>query len=377
MEAGCSNSTRNDTHRNALPRQALPLLRLDACLDVIDELGGSRSVWPLVRKALSGPSLARTDLEIDDAAYLLVAAEIVALARGHGHSEFPLETEPRPPKDLDDLQAKSLAAVERLRGPSELREELLDASLWADAERQLDDLAQRLALPLPQAPPKARRKRPVVRPGDVFQIALPDQTWAYGRVVDAHSFWIYAERKREPNQPPLGSRDYQFVASGLHQAVFRRGTCPVVGHDAWEPADPHRQPVFFSGSFRRPTVPAAPDYHERPATVKECIGLPPYWPSELPGMVDRILEGPQGPTEHGLLPILPGADGVYRRMRWEDWQECWAELGDPGGGWAPSLAIDEDDGQRYKDYYRQQPFNAGRSDDKLLTYARAYRIGLY
>jgi hypothetical protein len=68
--------------------------------------------------------------------------------------------------------------------------------------------------------------RPAV--GDIVEIALPDGTFAYGRVLKDASVAFYRERSTARRQPPIGSRDFEFIV-GVYDADLRRW--PVVGHD--------------------------------------------------------------------------------------------------------------------------------------------------
>ena len=84
-------------------------------------------------------------------------------------------------------------------------------------------------------------KTKTVSVGDVFQIPLPDGTFAYGRVYKDASVGIYRAITDEPNQPPIGSRDFWFIV-GLYINVLEGGTWPIIGRDdfgasesAWPP----------------------------------------------------------------------------------------------------------------------------------------------
>jgi hypothetical protein len=73
-----------------------------------------------------------------------------------------------------------------------------------------------------------RRRRPAV--GSVVQLTLPDGRYAYGRVLRDAAVAFYRETSTEPGQPPIGSRDYQFVV-GVYDDVLKDDQVPVVGHD--------------------------------------------------------------------------------------------------------------------------------------------------
>jgi hypothetical protein len=79
------------------------------------------------------------------------------------------------------------------------------------------------------------RRKPQV--GDVIQLMLPDGRYAYGRVLRDVSVAFYSETTVEPGVPPIGSRNYQFVA-GVYDDVLAPEGVSVVGHDpSQEPED--------------------------------------------------------------------------------------------------------------------------------------------
>lgn len=79
-----------------------------------------------------------------------------------------------------------------------------------------------------------RSRRPAV--GDVVQLRLPDDRYAYGRVLRDAAVGFYRETTAEPGNPPIGSRDYQFVV-GVYEDVLKDDQVPVVGHDPSRDAD--------------------------------------------------------------------------------------------------------------------------------------------
>lgn len=121
-----------------------------------------------------------------------------------------------------------------------------------------------------------------------MQFSLPDGTYAYGRVLRDASVAFHRVRTREPGQPPLGSRDYEFVV-GVYDDVLRSEAVPVVGHDpSTEPDDewppPHsvyhpltgRTDVYDKGVIRR-------------ADESETSGLEPAAVWGLHHLVDRLI----------------------------------------------------------------------------------------
>lgn len=77
---------------------------------------------------------------------------------------------------------------------------------------------------------RARRRRV----GEVLQIELPDGTFAYGRVLRDAAVGFYSRRSTQPDRPPIGDRDYEFVVGVYDDAVKQ---WPVVGYDPSATAD--------------------------------------------------------------------------------------------------------------------------------------------
>src|SRR6516164_9012531 len=97
----------------------------------------------------------------------------------------------------------------------------------------------------------SRRK---ARVGDVIQVTLPTNRYAYGRVLRDASVAFYSGTTAEPGIPPIGSHDYQFVV-GVYDDVPGSEGAPVVGHDPargpeddWPPPNSVRDPI--SGAMR-------------------------------------------------------------------------------------------------------------------------------
>lgn len=128
-----------------------------------------------------------------------------------------------------------------------------------------------------------RRVRP--RVGDVVQIALPDGAFAYGRVLRDAAIAVYRELSTAGAEPPVGSRDYQFVVGIYDDAL---ASLPVVGQDPSTNAEEDWPPPFcvtdkISG---RKSI-----YHHgemRPAAEGDCDELEPAAVWELAHIVDRI-----------------------------------------------------------------------------------------
>jgi hypothetical protein len=117
-----------------------------------------------------------------------------------------------------------------------------------------------------------RQRRKV---GDVVQIALPNGRYAYGRVLRDASVAFYATTTEEPEQPPLGDRDFALTV-GIYEGLLRKW--PKVGHDApaspegeWPPpyrvVDPisGENSVYERGEMRTPLPDEQVDFYERAA----------------------------------------------------------------------------------------------------------------
>ena len=85
--------------------------------------------------------------------------------------------------------------------------------------------------------------------GDVIQLTLPNDRYAYGRVLQDASVAFYGETTAEPGLPPIGSRDYQFVV-GVYDDVLTSEGVSVAGHDPsqateddWPPPNSIRDPI--------------------------------------------------------------------------------------------------------------------------------------
>ena len=129
-----------------------------------------------------------------------------------------------------------------------------------------------------------RTRRPEA--GDVVQIALPDGRFAYGRVLRDAALAVYRAISRGPNDPPTGSRDYQFVVGVDDHAL---AGLPVVGHDPSANPDDDFPPPF---SITDPITGDKAVYHRgriRPdADGSRTEGLEPAAVWELEHLISRI-----------------------------------------------------------------------------------------
>ena len=131
---------------------------------------------------------------------------------------------------------------------------------------------------------KARRIRP--KPGDVFQIPLPDGRFAYGRVFRDASVGIYKQVSAAPQSPP-DREEFAFIV-GLYKDVLTSGRWPIIGRRpfpdedaAWPPPKSIKDPI--SGRYSL--------YHKgeiRPASPEECAGLERAAVWDAHHVIDRI-----------------------------------------------------------------------------------------
>lgn len=132
------------------------------------------------------------------------------------------------------------------------------------------------------------KKRPSV--GDVVQIDLPNGTYAYGRVLRDASVAFYRQRTSEPQNPPIGSRDYEFTV-GVYDDDLRSDRMHVVGYDPSIDLDDEWPPPF---SVRDPVTGRVRLYARgqmRSATEEECQGLERAAGWAHHHLVDRLMGG--------------------------------------------------------------------------------------
>jgi len=127
-------------------------------------------------------------------------------------------------------------------------------------------------------------------PGTVIQIDLPNGRFAYGRLYRDAAVGIYSRTSELPANPPIGSRDFQFIV-GVYDEVITSGKCPIVGEDpftegedSWPPPQTIIDPITGKCSI----------YHRgeiRPALPEECERLETAAVWDLNHLVDRIING--------------------------------------------------------------------------------------
>jgi hypothetical protein len=269
------------------------VLENDDAADFLEELKQTSNGWRAVRRALAEASRS-TYVEAAEASHALAAAEIVAAARGNAppalDKSLATWAQRHPPKDLAALANSSLEAIRRIEGAnSEL------AELWARSSEQTKWTAQLIELihriehasrSANNLTPPAKRVRS--KPGDVFQVNLPNGRYAYGRLGDRRHFYIYSVQTDTPGQAPIGSRDFQFYGFGLDEQVAD-GSCPIVGRDPFGPGETSAVPRYYWGM--PPLLTVLDGDQQRTATVQECIGLERMTAYDLVGLIERILEG--------------------------------------------------------------------------------------
>src|SRR6185437_14617343 len=133
-----------------------------------------------------------------------------------------------------------------------------------------------------------KKMRP--KPGTVVEIGLPNGKYAYGRVYDEAGIGIYRKVSEVAGQPPIGSRDFQFIV-GVYDDVLTSGQCRVVGQDPFgEDEDPWPPPRAIID----PISGKCSIYHHgkiRPAVTEECQNMEITAVWDLHHIIDRILNG--------------------------------------------------------------------------------------
>jgi hypothetical protein len=131
-----------------------------------------------------------------------------------------------------------------------------------------------------------RRTRPTV--GDVVQFSLPDGTYAYGRVLRDTSVAFYRTTTRRPGEPPIGSRDYQFVV-GVYNHVLKSEAVPVVGHDPSIDDDDEWPPPYSVTDHMTGRIKLYKKGILLNGSADETRGLDPAAVWDLNHVVDRLM----------------------------------------------------------------------------------------
>lgn len=97
---------------------------------------------------------------------------------------------------------------------------------------------------------KAKRIKPQV--GDIFEIRLPDDRFAYWKVFRDASIGIYEKIFSSPTEPPINS-SFAFIV-GLYSDILRSGIWPIVSREPfrsveeeWPPPACIKDPI--SGTY--------------------------------------------------------------------------------------------------------------------------------
>lgn len=126
--------------------------------------------------------------------------------------------------------------------------------------------------------------------GSVFEIPLPDGSFAYGRVFKDATVAIYRQLSIRPNDPPIGSREYMFFV-GMLEKILKKGEWKVVSVDPFEAEeDPWPPP----NSIIDPIDGSCQIYHRgtiRAASQEECRNLEPAAVWDSHHIIERILVG--------------------------------------------------------------------------------------
>jgi hypothetical protein len=269
------------------------VLENDDATDFLEELTDSRNRWQTVRDALAKVS-GLGYVETPESINALTAAEIIAAANGHAHAALEKSlaswAQRYPPKDLGTLAISAVEAIQRIEGrQSELAELWSHSSDEPKWKAQLIDLIHRIRHPRKSGTSSTTpAKRVRGKPGDVFQVQLPNGRYAYGRLCERHHFYIYSEHTDLAGRPPIGSRKFQFYGFGLDRQIAE-GVCPIVGKDPFGPGESSAVPRYYWGF--PPLLTMLDGDRQRKVTVKECIGVERMTAYDLDGLIERILEG--------------------------------------------------------------------------------------
>jgi hypothetical protein len=134
---------------------------------------------------------------------------------------------------------------------------------------------------------KAKRIKPQV--GDIFEIRLPDDRFAYGKVFRDASIGVYEKIFSSPAEPPINS-SFAFIV-GLYDDILKSGMWPIVSHEPFGSVEAEWPPPacikdVISGGYSI--------YHKgeiRASTAEECVGLEKAAVWDADHVIDRIMGG--------------------------------------------------------------------------------------
>lgn len=91
-------------------------------------------------------------------------------------------------------------------------------------------------------------KKILAKIGDIIEIPLNDNTFAYARVMNDASIQIYRYRSITSNNPFIGLRAFLFTAA-IEQKWIQNGKLPITGYDPFDSDDETWPPPrrLFSG----------------------------------------------------------------------------------------------------------------------------------
>jgi hypothetical protein len=136
-------------------------------------------------------------------------------------------------------------------------------------------------------PRKAKQRWQV---GDVFEIALPNGQFAYGRVYKEASVGIYRKTTPESGHPPIGSNDFAFIV-GMYRDVLESGKVKIVGHDPFPSDDAAWAPPRYIYDIIAEGYDIYHHGKSRPAKGEEWKGLEQAAVWDYDDIVKRILAG--------------------------------------------------------------------------------------
>ena len=303
-----------------------PNVFLDADAGIFfSDLAETKRPWKAIKQALV-TAIQNPDGYLDSyyAGAAWAAAELVAFVRGHPKNDSDNDLADlvglRAPKNIPEITKLAVAAIERVEANSERAELFEDAGRKSEWLGEIGDLKRRLSEPAFQLSKKPNRTKVKVKPGDVFQLDLQGEGYAYGRLAQHGAFYVYAERTHEPNRPPIGSRNYLFYQVGL-TGELERGGCPIVGEDPWIDGSSELNPHFYRGHFPVLHVHDARGTEIlKRASNSDCFGLERLMIYSVADVVERILEGESGPAARKSWPLLPDGEGQLKTMPWSEWR---------------------------------------------------------
>ena len=138
--------------------------------------------------------------------------------------------------------------------------------------------------------------------GDVFQISLPNGQFAYGRVYKDASVGIYRKITDEPNQPPIGSRDFWFNV-GLYADVLEQRTWPIIGRDEFSDTESPWPPPKYVKDLITSEYQIYHHGELRKAVETEVVGLEETAVWDADHVIKRIMSAIEPQNLEGRYPF--------------------------------------------------------------------------